>query len=90
MNRLEIVHLRCSGEPLDNLNELIRDSIWSEGDGAEVVTVYRRQGLDTDVAVHIRLDDAGDQHGPNALAFHLASALRLFGVVEHTVWEEMP
>ena len=89
MSRLEIVHLRSSGEPIESLGEQIRESIWAEGHGTEVVTLYRRQGLETDIAIHIRHNDAAGMNGPSTLAFHLAHALRAFGMVEHTVWEEM-
>ena len=89
MSTLEIVHLRSSGEPIESLGERIRESIWAEGHGTEVVTLYRRHGLETDVAVHIRHRGAQVENGPSALAFHLAHALRAFGLVEHTVWEEM-
>jgi hypothetical protein len=89
MSRLEIVHLRLSGEPTESLSDMIRESIWAEGSGTEVVTVYRRQGLDTDVAVHIYHRESDDGDDPNTLAFNLASALRAFGLVEHSVWEEM-
>ena len=89
MSRLEIVHLRLSGEPTESLSDMIRESIWAEGSGTEVVTVYRRQGLDTDVAVHIYHRESDDGDDPNTLAFNLASSLRAFGLVEHSVWEEM-
>jgi hypothetical protein len=89
MSRLEIVHLRLSGEPTESLSDMIRESIWAEGSSTEVVTVYRRQGLDTDVAVHIYHRESDDGDDPNTLAFNLASALRAFGLVEHSVWEEM-
>lgn len=89
MNTLEIVHLRSSGKSLDTLCDLIRESIWERRQGAEVVTLYRRQGLETDIAVHLRHDGAGKLDGPSALALHLARALRSFGLVEHTVWEEI-
>ena len=89
MNTLEIVHLRSSGEPLESLSDRIKESIWAEAQGAEVVTLYRRQRLETDIAIHIRHNDAAGMNGPSALAFHLAYALRAFGLVEHTVWEEM-
>ena len=29
MSRLEIIHLRSSGEPIESLGELIRESIWA-------------------------------------------------------------
>lgn len=83
MNTLEIIHLRSSGEPLEALADRIRESIWAEGRGSRVATLYRRHGLDTDVAIHIRGD------GPSTLAAHLALALREYGLVEHTVWEEI-
>ena len=89
MSRLEIVHLRSSGETIEALSEQLRESIWAEGHGAEVVTLYRRQGLETDVAIHIRCAEGAAHNGPSALAFHLAHELRAFGLVEHTVWEEI-
>ena len=89
MSTLEIVHLRSSGEPLETLAERIKESIWNEG-GGEVVTVFRRNGLETDIAIHIRHRHSNGGNGASTLAFNLASALRSFGIVEHTVWEEMP
>ena len=56
MSTLEIIHLRSSGEPLEALADRIRESIWADGRGSRVATIYRRHGLDTDVAVHIRSD----------------------------------
>jgi len=50
MSRLEIIHLRSSGEPIESLADRIRESIWSEGDQTEVVTIFRRNGLETDLA----------------------------------------
>ena len=90
MKTLEIVHLRSSGESLETLSDLIKESIWADGNGTEVVTVFRRSGLNTDVAVHIHNQNADGGNGPNVLAVQLAAALRVFGLVEHTVWEEMP
>jgi hypothetical protein len=73
MNALEIVHLRSSGEPIETLGERIRESIEAE----------------TDVGVHIRHVKPRRGNGQSTLALRLASALRAFGLVEHTVWEEM-
>ncbi|MEJ2582699.1 MAG: hypothetical protein P8127_13850, partial [Acidobacteriota bacterium] len=62
----------------------------AEGNGTEVVTLYRRHGLETDIAIHIRCKGGAASKGPSALAFQLTSSLKAFGLVEHTVWEEMP
>jgi len=90
VNTLEIVHLRSSGESLETLNDLIKESIWADGHGTEAVTVYRRSGLGTDIAVHIRHHHQEGGNSPNALACQLTAALRDYGIVEHTVWEETP
>jgi hypothetical protein len=90
MNTVEIVHLRSSSEPIEALAERIKESIWMDGSNGETVTVFRRNGLETDIAVHIRHRQPHGGNGPSTLAFNLANALRTFGIVEHTVWEEMP
>ena len=88
MKRLEIVHLRSSGEALESLKDRIRDSVGQAGDERRVVTLYRRRGLETDLAVHI-LDAGTSGRRASELALRLASALRAYGLVEHTVWEEL-
>ncbi len=87
MSRLEIIHLRSSAEPLESLGRQIRESL-ATGDEHAEVKLYRREGLDTDVAVHIRHRDKPEMEGPSALGLQLASALRALGLVEHTLWKE--
>jgi len=89
MSRLEIIHLRTAGKSSEFLARQIREAIGSEADGTGVVTIYRRNGLDTDVAIHIASHGSGEEAGPGALGLHLASALSAYGLVEHTLWEEL-
>jgi hypothetical protein len=90
MSRLEIIHLRTAGTSFASLARQIRGAIGWEVDGTGVVTIFRRNGLDTDVAVHITSHGVGEKTaGPSALGLHLASALSAHGLVEHTLWEEM-
>jgi hypothetical protein len=86
---LEIIHLRSSGEPIESLADRIRESIWSEGDQTEVVTIFRRNGLETDLAVHIHHPEAPGADVPSRLGLQLVSSLAVFGLVEHSVWEEL-
>jgi hypothetical protein len=86
MSILEIIHLRSSVEPVELLIDRIKESIWAEGRGTDVATLYRRHGLETDVAVHIRHHESSVA---STLAVHLANALKEFGLVEHSVWEEI-
>ena len=87
--QLEIIHLRSSGEPVESLTERISESMREGGKEASTLTLYRRHGLGSDLAVHILSSDVALKTGPSDLALRLASELRAYGLVEHTVWEEL-
>jgi len=89
MSRLEIIHLRAAGKSFASLARQIREAIGSDFDGSGVVAIYRRNGLDTDVAIHLTSHGSGENAYPSALGLHLASALNAYGLVEHTLWEEL-
>jgi len=89
MGQIEIIHLRTSGESPAVLCQRIRESVRTEAGGTEPLVIYRREGLESDIAIHIRRDEPSTKKGPSALGLRLASALRSFGLVEHTVWEEL-
>jgi len=89
MKSLEIIHLQYSGEPPEVLGERIRQSINASDEEAPVTALYRRRGLETDLAILIHID--GVQNGaPSDAGLRLASALRTLGLVEHTLWDEIP
>ena len=89
MTRLEIVHLRSYGEPLKVLSDRISNSIRTRSDTSELVAVYRRDGLVTDLAVHIQHPEVAQAGGPSRLGLQLASEFRAVGFVEHTLWREL-
>jgi len=84
LSTLEVILLRASGIPLAELREAIHASIGSMEPDAEVVQVYRRHGLDTDMAVHLRHPDGPPQ--ASKLGLSLAASLECHGSVQHTVW----
>jgi len=89
MNQLEIIHLRSSGEPIESLTKLICASIPEGGEEVSTLELYRPHGLETDLAVHVRCHGTAGGEGPSDLGLRLASELRAYGLVEHTVWEEL-
>jgi hypothetical protein len=88
MKRLEIIHLRSSGAPVDSLSDQISTSLKATPRTAENVALYRREGLETDIAIHIHHGEGRGTAGPNGLGLRLASALKAYGLVEHSVWVE--
>ena len=87
MTTLEIVRLRAVGKPIAILSTQIAETV--ESTSSNTVTIYRRTGLDTDLAVHIRTHEAASTSERSAVGTRLASELRAYGIVEHTVWTEM-
>lgn len=84
MSTLEVILLRASGIPLAELREAIHASIGGMEPDAAVVQIYRRHGLDTDMAVHIRHQGGPPQR--SELGLSLAASLVSHGNVQHTVW----
>ena len=89
MRQLEVIHLRSSGQSAETLSEQIRRSIRAAETGTRVVTVYRRKGLETDVAIHISHPEEVGADMRSSLGLRLASELKAYGLVEHTLWEEL-
>jgi hypothetical protein len=90
MNTLEVIHLRLAGKPPENLCEQIKESIVARDDEelAAKLAVFRRDGLETDIAIHIYHDEKPDS-GPGRLGLQLASELKTYGLVQHTFWEQV-
>ncbi len=90
MNQIEIIHLRLSGESVETLRGQIAASLRAVDPDTTVVQLYRRRGLETDVSVHIHHTEELAAKGRSDLGLRLASALKAYGLVEHTLWEELP
>ncbi|MCP4902094.1 MAG: hypothetical protein GY906_34440 [bacterium] len=89
MSRFEIVHLRSSREIVETLRDRIIDTLKDQGSTVAKISLYRRDGLETDVAVHISPIGSEPEGLPSEIGLHLAAELRTYGLVEHSVWEEL-
>ena len=85
MKKLEIIHLRLSGNTPSALAGKIHASIAAKGCPTEV-RIYRHATVTTDIAVHLLSGKGGTC--ASDLGLFLAEALREHGMVEHTVWIE--
>lgn len=89
MTILETIRLRANAASVEPLIDRLLESVRADRDRLESVEVYRRAGLDSDLAVHIRRPGAAAGSGPGRAGVRLAAALAEFGLVRHTVWEEI-
>jgi hypothetical protein len=88
MRVLEIVHLRSAGDAAERVSDALRESTRSEPVSQQEITVFRRNGLETDIAVHVERIAVSGLAEPSDLGLRMASELRSYGLVEHTVWSE--
>jgi hypothetical protein len=86
---LEIVQLRSTAQPAETLSERIESSIEGADLESSSVAIYRRNGLETDLAIHIHRNDETGSGGPSDLGLRLAFELRDYGRVDHTLWENL-
>ena len=87
MNTLEVIHLRMAGESPQALVDVIRKSVGSQPDSVDV-RVYRHTKLETDLLVHLHRPMTQQSDCPCECGERLASMLRAYGMVEHSVWVE--
>lgn len=87
MNTLEVIHLRLAGVSPEALADGIRAEVESSSEPVDM-RVYRHGRVETDLVVHLHRKTAEGGGRSSTLGSHLASTLRGYGIVEHSVWVE--
>ena len=90
MTCLEIIELRTTETDQNALQAYLatwQNEVNAAGKRA-VVNVYKRTDLDTDFSIHVRYDAATTETDVRILGEQLSLELRMFGLVNHTVWLE--
>ncbi len=85
--QLEIIHLRLNGFRPHGLIEEIRKSIASQ-DGLISVRTYYHATIKTDLGIHLHLDQNENNVNVSEFGVRLATALKEYGIVEHSIWIE--
>jgi len=88
MKWLEIIELRSAGgnsKLLESqLRELINDV--DKETKRHAIKAYCRVMIDTDFRIHLLHDSKKVENSGSRLGLRLASALKTFGLVNHSVW----
>lgn len=91
MKWLEIIELRIAGNNREllepQLNKLI-DEVERETN-RQAIKAYSRVMRDTDFSIHLFHDSKIVANSGSRLGLCLASALKEFGLVDHSTWIEM-
>ena len=91
MKWLEIIELRAVGRNQDSLESQLQELIDEVNlkTTREAVKAYCHARIDNDFSVHIFHETEIVEEGGSQLGLHLTSALREFGLVNHSIWIEM-
>ena len=91
MKWVEVIQLRSTARHEGRLRSELRQLM----EGVEMETspqeikVYHRELIDTDYCIELRHDSDRLNRNGSRLGIHLVSALKAFGLVNHSVWVEM-
>ena len=90
MKWLEIIELRSVGSNLELLESKL-DKIINEVEDEikNQAKAYSRVQIDTDFSIHLYHDSKKVENSGSELGLRLASALKEFGLVNHSIWIEM-
>jgi hypothetical protein len=91
MKWLEIIELRSvysNQELLESKLQKLFDQLDQERKKQEI-TAYTRLLIDTDFSIHLSHDSKKVEKNGSPLGLRIASALKEFGSVNHSIWIEM-
>lgn len=91
MKWLEIIELRSAGGNIKLLESQMQKLVNEVYERTEknAVKAYCRLMIDTDFSIHLFHDSKEMEKSGSPLGLRLASALREFGLVNHSIWTEM-
>ena len=91
MKWLEIIELRSAGSNqalLESHLKNLLDEVRNEAK-QQAIKVYRRVIVDTDFSIHLMHNSKKLENSGSPLGLRLVSALKEYGLVNHSVWIEM-
>ncbi|MGD2272864.1 MAG: hypothetical protein PVI06_20880 [Desulfobacterales bacterium] len=91
MKWVELIELRSIDKNRDMLKSELQKLIHSVDKQRkhQVIMAYRRVLIDTDFCIHILHDSNKVDNNGSQLGLRLASALKAFGLVNHSIWIEI-
>ncbi|MHC4558237.1 MAG: hypothetical protein ACYS80_13140 [Planctomycetota bacterium] len=91
MKWLEIIELRVTKSKQAMLKSQLQGLIneISTKSQKQVIRVYNLAMVETDISIHLLHDLKRMDNGGSPLGLRLTSALKEFGLVNHSVWIEM-
>ena len=90
MKWVEIITVRSADSRPNASYKIIEEIVTEELDETmkENMKVYRRFGIDSDISGHLKHDSDQSDIRKSTLGLQLAEALKISGLVSHSIWLE--
>ncbi len=91
MQWIELIGVRSAAGNHERLEEKLRDFLrkMQRGDVTRTIHILRRLSVESDLCVYLLHDSKKAEPSGSRLGLHLASELKAFGLVHHSIWEKM-
>ncbi|MFC1651220.1 hypothetical protein ACFL2X_06585 [Candidatus Latescibacterota bacterium] len=91
MRWLEIIELRSTTSNWETMATQIQQMITDLNKDTEnkSLTAYSHAMIENDFSIHLTHESCGVEKNGSSLGLHLASVLREYGMVKHSVWIEL-
>ncbi len=88
MSWLEVIHLRMTDLQSEQCKRTVKHLVAeARREGVcRTVKMYRRALVETDLSIHLIHDTQQVEANGSSLGLRIASALKKFGMIHHTVW----
>jgi hypothetical protein len=90
MNWLEIIELRSAGFDKGTVEKQLEKLLgeFEKNMVGKGIKSYRRVSVDSDFSIHLLHETEQIETWGSELGLRLVSALREFGMINHTIWKE--
>jgi len=91
MKWTEVIELRSVDSNREQLESKLRNLIAQADKETEkqAIKAYSRAAINTDFRIHLFHDSEKVENGGSRLGLRIASALKAFGLINHSLWIEM-
>lgn len=91
MKWMEIIELRSVGSNRKLLESQLQNLVdrVNKTSKHKTIKIYSHTTVETDFSIHIFHDSKNVENNGSPLGLRLASSLRVFGLVNHSIWFEM-
>ncbi len=91
MSWFEVIHLRTTERETEKIVPIIQQLVGEavEEGSCQEIKMYRRALVDTDLSILLYHDTIKIEKNGSSLGLRIASALKDYGMVNHTTWLEV-